>query len=61
MTVRVTTLKGALAGAYYTEELGGYYLDAGEPAGKWWGSGADVEYQRVSRREPQLADVKGHV
>ena len=22
---------------------------------------ADVEYQRVSRREPQLADVKGHV
>lgn len=44
MTVRVKTLKGALAGAYYTEELGGYYLEAGEPAGRWWGRGAEVEF-----------------
>lgn len=44
MTVRVSTLKGPLAGAYYTEEVGGYYLDAGEPAGQWWGRGAEVEF-----------------
>ncbi len=31
MTVRVTTLKGPLAGAYYVEQLPSYYLDAGEP------------------------------
>ena len=47
MTVRVTTLKGAHAGAYYTEELGGYYLDAGEPPGEWWGRGAEVEFGLV--------------
>ena len=40
VTVRVTTLKGAGAGLYYVEALGGYYLDGGEPAGLWRGRGA---------------------
>ncbi len=40
MTVRVTTLKGAAAGRYYTEQLPSYYLDAGEPPGRWYGNGA---------------------
>ena len=42
MTVRVTTLKGPLAGAYYVEQLPAYYLDAGEPRGVWLGQGADL-------------------
>jgi hypothetical protein len=33
VTVRVTTLKGAAAGAYYVEALPNYYLDADEPRG----------------------------
>jgi conjugative relaxase-like TrwC/TraI family protein len=41
MTVRVTTLKGAEAGRYYTERLPSYYLDGDEPPGRWWGRGAD--------------------
>jgi conjugative relaxase-like TrwC/TraI family protein len=40
VTVRVTTLKGVMAGRYYTEQLPSYYLDAGEPAGRWLGRGA---------------------
>ncbi|MGA7272196.1 MAG: MobF family relaxase, partial [Acidimicrobiia bacterium] len=40
MTVRVTTLKGADAGRYYTDRLPSYYLDGGEPPGRWWGGGA---------------------
>jgi len=36
----VTTLKGAEAGRYYTERLPSYYLDGGEPPGRWWGRGA---------------------
>ena len=40
MTVRVTTLKGAEAGRYYTERLPSYYLDGGEPPGRWWGAAA---------------------
>ena len=40
MTVRVTTLKGSEAGRYYTEQLPSYYLDAGEPPGRWYGKGA---------------------
>ncbi len=40
MTVRVTTLKGADAGAYYVEQLPNYYLDSGEPRGIWLGDGA---------------------
>lgn len=40
MTVRVTTLKGADAGRYYTERLPSYYLDSGEPPGHWWGKAA---------------------
>jgi conjugative relaxase-like TrwC/TraI family protein len=42
MTVRVTTLKGAEAGRYYTERLPGYYLDGSEPPGRWWGKGAGL-------------------
>jgi len=41
MTARVTTLKGADAGAYYVEALPNYYLDSGEPAGRWHGLGAE--------------------
>ena len=42
MTVRVTTLKGGEAGRYYTEQLPSYYLDAGEPPGRWYGRGATL-------------------
>ena len=42
VTARVTTLKGPLAGAYYVEKLPAYYLDAGEPAGVWHGTGAEA-------------------
>ena len=52
MTVRVTTLKGTEAGRYYTEQLPSYYLDSGEPPGRWHGDGArmlgldgQVEYE----------------
>jgi conjugative relaxase-like TrwC/TraI family protein len=41
MTARVTTLKGADAGAYYVEALPSYYLDSGEPMGIWHGHGAE--------------------
>src|SRR5690349_14676833 len=40
MTVRVTTLKGPDAGAYYVEALPTYYLDVNEPVGNWCGSAA---------------------
>jgi conjugative relaxase-like TrwC/TraI family protein len=42
MTVRVTTLKHASAGRYYTEHLPSYYLDSGEPPGRWFGRGATM-------------------
>ena len=42
MTVRVTTLKGAGAGAYYVEALPNYYLDADEPQGVWHGRAAGM-------------------
>ncbi len=42
MTVRVTTLKGPDAGAYYVEHLPRYYLVDGEPQGRWQGLGADL-------------------
>jgi hypothetical protein len=42
MTVRVTTLKGADAGAYYVEQLPNYYLQSGEPRGVWLGDGAPM-------------------
>jgi conjugative relaxase-like TrwC/TraI family protein len=43
VTVRVTTLKGPEAGAYYVEKLPNYYLDAGgEPPGVWLGRGAEL-------------------
>jgi conjugative relaxase-like TrwC/TraI family protein len=41
VTVRVTSLKGAVAGQYYTRELPDYYLNGHEPPGQWWGKGAD--------------------
>ena len=40
MTVRATTLKSSGAGRYYVEELPRYYLEAGEPPGRWMGRGA---------------------
>ena len=40
MTARTTTLKGGDAGAYYVEKELGYYLDRGEPQGRWQGRGA---------------------
>jgi conjugative relaxase-like TrwC/TraI family protein len=40
VTVRVTTLKGAGAGCYYTDHLPSYYLDGDEPPGRWWGKAA---------------------
>jgi len=41
VTVRVNSLKGADAGRYYTERLPSYYLDGGEPPGRWWGQATD--------------------
>jgi conjugative relaxase-like TrwC/TraI family protein len=41
VTVRVTTLKGADAGRYYTDRLPSYYLDGEEPPGRWWGKATD--------------------
>ena len=40
VTARVTTLQGAEAGAYYVDHLPRYYLNAGEPPGRWHGRGA---------------------
>ncbi len=42
VTVRVTTLKGPEAGAYYVEALPSYYLDSGEPPACWQGAGSEV-------------------
>ena len=42
VTARVTTLKGADAGAYYVEALPNYYLDSGEPKGIWHCKGAEL-------------------
>jgi len=41
LTVRVNSLKGVDAGRYYTERLPSYYLDGGEPPGRWWGQATD--------------------
>jgi hypothetical protein len=46
VTVRVTTPKGADAGAYYVEQLPSYYLQAGEPRGIWLGRAAG-EFDRA--------------
>lgn len=40
MTVRVTPLHGADAGAYYVDKLPAYYVDPSEPAGVWHGRAA---------------------
>lgn len=42
VTARVTTLKGVDAGAYYVDGPGRYYLDGGEPSGRWLGRGAEA-------------------
>lgn len=42
VTVRVTTLKGADAGAYYVEALPNYYLQSCEPRGLWFGDSAHL-------------------
>jgi conjugative relaxase-like TrwC/TraI family protein len=60
MTVRVTTLKGAEAGRYYTERLPSYYLDGGEPPGRWWGAAAgDLGLAGDVDREAFLALMAG--
>ena len=41
MTVRVTPLHGPGAGAYYVQEVGSYYVQAGEPARVWSGKAAE--------------------
>ncbi|MDF1596288.1 MAG: MobF family relaxase [Acidimicrobiia bacterium] len=61
MTVRVTTLKGAGAGRYYTEHLPSYYLSDEEPPGRWWGQGADrLGLQGVVDSDAFLAVMAGH-
>src|SRR5258708_7295995 len=43
MTVRVNSLSGAEAGAYYVvEAAGSYYLDPDEPPGRWFGEQAEA-------------------
>ena len=60
MTVRVTTLKGAEAGRYYTEQLPSYYLDSGEPQGRWFGRGAaELGLDGVVEDEAFLAVMAG--
>ena len=61
MTVRVTTLKGAGAGRYYTEHLPSYYLNGDEPPGRWWGRGADrLGLQGMVDADAFLAVMAGH-
>jgi conjugative relaxase-like TrwC/TraI family protein len=59
------TLKGSTAGSYYVEVLPNYYLDSGEPKGRWHGRGAaalglagevaDVEFLRLmAGNDPRL-------
>jgi conjugative relaxase-like TrwC/TraI family protein len=60
MTVRVTTLRGAGAGAYYVEHLPNYYLDSGEPTGVWFGHGAHaLGLTGVLADEPFLSVMAG--
>jgi hypothetical protein len=60
MTVRVMTLKGADAGAYYVEALPNYYLDSGEQRGRWLGDGAAMlGFARDVDDEPFLALMAG--
>lgn len=40
VTARTSTLRGPGAGRYYVEHQLGYYLDRGEPPGRWLGRGA---------------------
>ncbi len=58
--MRVTTLKGAEAGRYYTEQLPSYYLDSGEPPGRWFGYGAaELGLDGVVEDEAFLAVMAG--
>ena len=41
MPVRVNSLKGSDAGRYYTDRLPSYYIDGGEPPGRWRGGAAE--------------------
>jgi conjugative relaxase-like TrwC/TraI family protein len=62
VTARVTTLKGADAGAYYVEHLPRYYLDAsGEPPGVWHGRGAALLGLSGSVRDGDFLDVMAGV
>jgi conjugative relaxase-like TrwC/TraI family protein len=61
VTVRVTTLKGAGAGRYYTEHLPSYYLDGDEPPGRWWGrSAGDLGLAGQIDPEAFVAVMAGH-
>ena len=61
MTVRVNALKGAGAGRYYTERLSSYYIDGGEPPGRWWGQAPDrLGLQGQVDPEAFLAVMAGH-
>jgi conjugative relaxase-like TrwC/TraI family protein len=60
VTVRVSTLKGAGAGRYYTERLPSYYLDGDDPPGRWWGRGAgDLGLSGQVESEAFLAVMAG--
>ena len=60
MTARVTTLQGPSAGAYYVEKELGYYLDDGEPPGRWRGSAAgDLGLEGVVVDDDFLALMDG--
>jgi len=57
--MRVTTLKGLDSGRYYTERL--YYLDGGEPPGRWCGTAAgDLGLSGQVDAEAFLAVMAGH-
>ncbi len=61
VTARVTTLKGAEAGAYYVEALPSYYLDADEPRGRWHGRGAELLGLVGEVRDEDFLDVMAGV
>ncbi len=61
MTARVTTLKGADAGAYYVEALPSYYLDANEPPGRWHGRGTDMLGLHGEMRDEDFLDIMAGV
>jgi conjugative relaxase-like TrwC/TraI family protein len=61
VTVRVTTLRGPDAAAYYVEHLPNYYLAVDEPAGVWFGHGANtLGLTGELHKGPFLAVMAGH-